>query len=128
MKGAIASFLPSMYIEPFGGVQVENLLSGTPTITTDWGAFAENNIDGVTGYRCNTFEDFAKAAHNCKNGKIKSVDCRKQGEKFSLENIAPLYEKFFSAVTDISPEGQGWYTINEPDIYTEDWIANNSSR
>ena len=122
MKGAIASFLPSMYVEPFGGVQIENLLSGTPVITTDWGAFSENNIEGVTGYRCRTFEDFVSAATNCKNGKIKSIDCRNHGEKFSLENIAPKYEKFFSRVTDIHG-GKGWYTITDPSLYTKEWIS-----
>ena len=122
MKGAIASFLPSMYVEPFGGVQIENLLSGTPVITTDWGAFSENNIEGVTGYRCRTFEDFVSAATNCKNGKIKSIDCRNHGETFSLENIAPKYEKFFSRVTDIHG-GKGWYTITDPSLYTKEWIS-----
>ena len=122
MKGAIASFLPSMYVEPFGGVQIENLLSGTPVITTDWGAFSENNIEGVTGYRCRTFEDFVSAATNCKNGKIKSIDCRNHGETFSLENIAPKYEKFFSRVTDIY-SGKGWYTITDPSLYTKEWIS-----
>jgi len=124
MKGAIASFLPSMYIEPFGGVQIENLLSGTPTITTDWGAFAENNIEGVTGYRCRTFDDFVKAAHNCKNGKIKSEDCRAYGENFSLEAIAPKYEKFFTDVCDVI-NGKGWYTISDPAMYTDEWLAGN---
>lgn len=124
MKGAIASFLPSMYIEPFGGVQIENLLSGTPTITTDWGAFAENNIEGVTGYRCRTFDDFVKAAHNCKNGKIKSIDCRAHGENFSLEAIAPKYEKFFTDACDVI-DGKGWYTINDPNMYTDEWLAGN---
>ena len=122
MKGAIASFLPSMYVEPFGGVQIENLLSGTPVITTDWGAFSENNIEGVTGYRCRTFEDFVSAATNCKNGKIKSIDCRNHGEKFSLENIAPKYEKFLSRVTDIHSD-KGWYTITDPSLYTKEWIS-----
>jgi len=122
MGGAIASFLPSMYVEPFGGVQIENLLSGTPVITTDWGAFSENNIEGVTGYRCRNFEDFVSAATNCKNGKIKSIDCRKHGEKFSLENIAPKYEKFFGRVTDIYG-GKGWYTITDSSLYTNEWIS-----
>tara|TARA_R110000796_G_scaffold12985_11_gene42509 strand:- start:1366 stop:2547 length:1182 start_codon:yes stop_codon:yes gene_type:complete len=120
MKGAIASFLPSMYVEPFGGVQIENLLSGTPTITTDWGAFSENNIHGVTGYRCRTFDDFAVAADNCRKGKIKSKDCREHGEKFSLEAIAPKYEKFFTDVTNISL-GKGWHEMSDPSIYTKEW-------
>lgn len=112
MKNAVASFLPSTYNEPFGGVQIENLLCGTPTITTDWGAFSENNIEGVTGYRCRTFDDFCKAALNCLDGKIDYADCRKQGEKFLLPNIAPKYEKFFEDVWNIY-NNEGWYHLSD---------------
>lgn len=111
MGGALGSFVASTYVEPFGGVQIENLLCGTPTITTDWGAFVENNIEGVTGYRCRTFDDFINAALNCLDGKIKYEDCRKQGEKFSLENIAPKYEKFFQDIHNIY-FGDGWYQLS----------------
>ena len=108
MRGAVASFLPSQYVEPFGGVQIENLLCGTPTITSDWGAFAENNFQGVTGYRCRTFDDYLQAALDCWDEKINFEDCRKQGLNFTLDAIAPKYEKFFNDVINIY-QCEGWY-------------------
>jgi glycosyltransferase involved in cell wall biosynthesis len=110
MSHAIATFVPSQYTEPFGGVQVEALLCGTPTITSANGAFCENNIEGVTGYRCVTFDDYLTAALNCLEGKISYAKCRQQGLKFSLENVAPQYERYFQDIMDLY-EGDGWYTI-----------------
>lgn len=110
MKNAMGSYLPSMYSEPFGGVQIENLLCGTPTITTDWGAFSENNIDGVTGYRCRTFGEFLAATRSVMNGDISYESCRKWGENFSLENVALKYERYFKSIMDIYT-GHGWYEL-----------------
>ena len=113
MAKAKGAFLASQYVEPFGGVQIEMLLSGTPTITTDWGAFTENNIEGVTGYRCRTFDDYLQAAKNINEGAISREACREHGEKFSLESVAPRYEKFFTDIMNIHT-CNGWYETNIP--------------
>lgn len=64
MKDAKALIAPTHYIEPFGNMVAEALMSGTPVITSDWGGFTDTNQHGVTGFRCRDFSDFVTAINN----------------------------------------------------------------
>jgi glycosyltransferase involved in cell wall biosynthesis len=60
MANALVTLTPSLYLEPFCGVAVESMLSGTPVVSTNFGAFTDTVLDGVSGYKCDTLRDFVE--------------------------------------------------------------------
>ena len=105
MSRASALIIASTYLEPFGGVVVEALLSGTPIITPHFGAFAEINQDGVTGFECRTMRDYVRAIE--RRWQISPQNCRQRGLRYTLPVVGREFEQWFDAVHEVYT-GSGW--------------------
>ncbi|RTK94041.1 glycosyltransferase [Candidatus Saccharibacteria bacterium] len=97
---AKACFMPTLYIEPFGGVAVEALMSGTPVVASDFGAFTETVRVGLDGYRFRTVGEAAKFASdemikNLPSPTEISVNTR---YRYSTEVVAKKYDDYFNQV------------------------------
>lgn len=107
LGGAKAIFVPTIYIEPFGGVAVEAQMCGSPAITTDWGAFTETVEHGRTGFRCRTFDHFVYAAREAP-----ALDRRYIHDhavaNWSLDRVRWMYQEYFQMLADLWDKG--WYT------------------
>ena len=107
---ARALIAPSLFAEPFAGVQLEAMMSGTPVISTDWGAFSEYNLHGLTGFRCRTLDQFVWALDHTHH--ISSKACREWAERnFSCDRVAKMYDEFFHCVMDMYGKG-GWKELH----------------
>jgi len=107
LSDAKALILPTYYIEPFGGVTIEAMMSGTPVITTDWGCFSETVLHGVTGFRCRTLDQFEYAINHV--NELKSKDCYEWATKnYSTERIRLMYMEYFDMLIKVKM-GKGFY-------------------
>lgn len=110
MACAVASFAPTHYREPFGGVAVEAQLTGTPAITTDHGAFVETV---APEWRCASHGEFIEA---CRRARTLTHEERaairdRALARYSLHAVAPLYERYFGRL--YARWGRGWYETDD---------------
>jgi glycosyltransferase involved in cell wall biosynthesis len=113
MSHARGVFVPTTYMEPFGGVHAEALLCGTPVITTNFGVFTETVTNGVNGYRCDTFQDFVNAVKLLDTGNMNRQAIRRAARKrFGTETVKHLYQAYFDRLYALW--GDGWYSLTDP--------------
>jgi len=111
---AVATFVPTWYIEPFGGTNVESRLSGTPVLCSNFGAFPEQIANGVDGYCCDTLDDYvAKAKELLTWAPAKLKQVRKRAERYLMDNVRWDYQKWFEDLQILFHEKSGVMTIRK---------------
>jgi glycosyltransferase involved in cell wall biosynthesis len=94
LSAARCLLVPTRYVEPFGGVAVEAMLSGTPVLASDWGAFPETVQDGVSGFLCRTEEDFQQGIGRCYN--LIPEECRGWAvSRYGMAVVGKQYDRYF---------------------------------
>lgn len=107
LAGARAVLCPSVYIEPFGGVAAEAMLSGTPVIASPFGAFSETVSHGETGFLCHTLADYRAAAEAV--GDLDPKTVREWAlDRFTLDVCAPQYDRWLDQLQTLYSDG--WYS------------------
>lgn len=105
MSSATALLAPTTYAEPFGNIVPEAHLNGCPTVTTDFGAFTETNLHGITGFRARTQGEFVDAIERCADldrNQIRAI----AKANYSYQAIRPKYEAYFEQLETL--RGEGW--------------------
>lgn len=107
MAGARALLVPTLYLEPFGNVAIEAMACGTPAITTDWGAFTETVIPGVTGFRCRTLREFVRAVDAAAELDRAAIRDYAIG-RFGADAVALQYQDWFDRLVAAHGKDDGW--------------------
>jgi len=89
------------YVEPFGNMVVEGYMSGTPAITTDWGGFTETVQQGITGFRCRSFQEVVNAINNI--DQISPRACREWAEcHYSDRIVHDMFDTYLHKLEDLN--------------------------
>lgn len=117
LNNLTALLAPSLYLEPFCGVNVESQLCGTPVITNDFGAFVETIEPFKTGMFCHTLADFCHAVQMALDGKFDREYIHLRAvKKYDMYNVGKQYEYVFKNIINIHNGQNGWYA---PDSYID---------
>jgi glycosyltransferase involved in cell wall biosynthesis len=116
---AAAVFCPTQYFEPFGGVAVEAMMTGTPVISSDHGAFPETIVQGITGWRCQVYDDYIQAAQRLDVFDPMRIH-RYAVNNFSMDRISKLYDLYFRRL-QLANQPDGWLKPNQANTEEAYW-------
>lgn len=103
MQNAAATLVPTLYVEPFGGVAVEAMLAGCPVLASDWGSFTEIVTPNV-GARFRTPLQGAAAFGEVQ--KLNRKEIRRAAKaRFSQEAVGPIFTRWFDQLDTLWERG-----------------------
>ncbi len=95
---ARAMLLPSIFVEPFGGSGVEAMMTGTPLLAPDFGAFTETIEHDSTGFRCRSLDDYVQGIEQAVQLDRKYISQRARS-LYSLAACGAKYHDIFTRLT-----------------------------
>ncbi len=108
MKNAAVTLVPTLYLEPFGGVQVESMLCGTPVVTSNHACFPEINVNGVSGYRGHTLNELTEATQKAMS--LERSEVRKHAEQYLMDAVNEQFQTWWEHLYKINFKIQKkWY-------------------
>lgn len=108
LAGARVVLVPTQYVEPFGGVAVEAMLSGVPVIASPWGAFTETVVEGLTGWLPTDLPGMLEAWDRAEW--VDPWTIREYAKaNFSTAHVAPIYTRYLERVQSAHTGGDDWY-------------------
>ncbi len=111
MADAAVTLVPTVYVEPFGGVAVESMMAGTPVVTTDFGAFTETVVQGVSGFRFQTLQEAVDATMAAAADLDPQTVQDYAVSRYSLDAVRPMYQRWFDNLDGLW--GEGWPALRE---------------
>ena len=108
MREAAATLVPTLYIEPFGGVAVESMMCGTPVVASDWGAFTET-VQPQGGARFRSLREGVLAVRDVVT-RCLPADVQAYAEAhYSLDAVYPKFDHWFESLLTLWRTG--WYDL-----------------
>ena len=98
---------PSIYLEPFCGVNVEAQLCGTPVIAPESGAFVETVEQFRTGLLCHTLADYCKGVQLALDGHFDRRYVHERAQRYDMYEVAKHYDYAFKCIADL--RHAGWH-------------------
>lgn len=103
MQNAAATIVPTLYVEPFGGVAVEAMLAGCPVIASDWGSFTEIVTPDV-GARFRTPKQGAEAFGRIQGLRRKEIR-QAAKDRYSQAAVGPMFTRWFDLLDTLWDDG-----------------------